>query len=140
MKKNLLLGVLFLIVGEGMQADDYHYLIVQRNDANATKVDVGLTALQKITFDGTNMVVKGTDGVQSLYVLTTLDQMYFSSVTDVKAAKGKTSSEISIYTADGILLKSMVPSRAGAVSFITTQPKGVYILKAKERKEKLINQ
>lgn len=138
MKKAFLMSMILLMSGSFVRADDYGYLIVQRNDESATKTATEVSILQKISFEGANMVLTTTDGAKTLYELAGLDEMYFSTISGIKSANSEIQTEVKIYGADGVLIKDFTGGETDVQTSISTLPKGVYIVKAKGFTKKMI--
>lgn len=156
-KKILSAMALFFIFGATCLADDYSYLTIQQNDTGNTETSVVLSSLSKITFSNGSMNLYNTSGTSmGTYSLSALNMMFFSSTaTGIQSAaadgfsaalqggvlkiSSPAASKINLYMASGALVKSISSSAAETEIYMSSLPKGIYLLKVNNQVKKILN-
>ena len=157
MKKILFL--LIVAVASVMTARAQSNLYVYTNDGN-TEETVALVDIDKITFDGTNMVVATKTGAQKMFTLTAVKDFKFTpnSATGLMNLKAEAVAGPAISVQSGIIKVDgwdssrcatvyvygvggqqyyCQPDWSGADIDISSLPKGVYIIKIENQTTKI---
>lgn len=117
---------------------------------------ITLDNLKQMTFDGTTVNIEQTDGSKSSIAMGDISRIYFgdlSSITGIGQQAGRlveyisfdeiainsdAGSMVTVYSATGAqLLTKRLDSRAGIIS-IAGLPRGIYIVQANGKTEKII--
>lgn len=124
-------------------AGTYNYLNIA---TSAVESSVALVQLKKITFEGNNLVVTGTDGSASTFALADLDRLYFSNTsTAVRSVRqdglsfrnghivANGQGVLSIYNSNGALVRQQTVSGSRSEVNIGMLPTGIYIVRLGNR-------
>jgi len=152
-----ILAAMLLMMGSSAFADDYAYLsIVQEGGQD----NISISTIKNITFDSTNMLINLTNGTQQQLPLSGLSKMFFSGDgggTGIKAigngqssasfllkdgvlrVGGAEGSQISVYDANGRLVRSLTAREAETEVSLSGLTKGVYIVKVGTETKKMLN-
>lgn len=138
MKKSLVMALLLSAGSMSAMADDYKYLTVATSNAEES---IELATIQKITFEGTNVVVTTSAG-QATFPQSEMQKMFFSTTAtaieampqqseSLKVNKGilnvKGNGMLHIYGSNGALQR-MAKVEGEAKISLNNLPKGVYII------------
>jgi hypothetical protein len=158
MKRKLIVLMLFIIAGSGiyrLSAQIQSMVVKMRDGAEYFK---SLSALQKFSFSGNNLVLSYKISQTEAYSLTTISKLYFSTITGItdKNNKGSLSiypnpaenqvyfqnmpegiSSVSICRMDGKLVFSKQISSGESVN-VSSLIKGLYLMKVNNQVFKLI--
>ena len=148
-----LLAVLLLTVSAHMTADDYAYLTIAQTSG---ETNYEISAISKITFDETNMILNLTDGSQQKLPLASLSKMFFqndpTAISTIGAEKssfslrdgmlfvdGQQTGSITIYDMSGKAVRTVSAQEAQQGVSVSGLVKGVYIVKAGSQAKKFMN-
>lgn len=138
MKKTILMALLLSAGSMAAMADDYKYLTVATNSAEES---IELATIQKITFEGKNVVVTTSAG-QATFPQSEMQKMFFSATAtaieampqqseSLKVAQGvlsvKGNGMVHIYSSNGALQR-LAKVEGDAKISLNNLPKGVYII------------
>ncbi len=85
--KTILAATLFAASALTVQADDYNYLTVACNNSEQS---ISLSAVQKLTFDASQVIVWTTDGQQITFPLAQMEKMSFTAnPTSIQSLAGQ---------------------------------------------------
>lgn len=130
------------------------HLVVERTGGESETIT--LENLKQITFNGTIVNIEQNNGTMSSIGMGDISRVYFSaltSISDIELQREKlveyiscdeiaindgAGSMITIYSVTGVqMLSCRLETEAGIIS-IANLPRGIYIVKANERTEKII--
>lgn len=148
-----LLAALLLTVSAHMTADDYAYLTIAQTSG---ETNYEISAISKITFDETNMILNLTDGSQQKLPLASLSKMFFqndpTAISTIGAEKssfslrdgmlfvdGQQTGSITIYDMSGKAVRTVSAQEAQQGVSVSGLVKGVYIVKAGSQAKKFMN-
>jgi hypothetical protein len=148
-----LMAMLLLTVSSTLLADDYAFLSIVQNDG---QTNVNISNIKKITFDETNMIIVLNDGNEQKMPLNGLSKMFFSAgatgITTtnadsnkfllkdgtliVQAAKGD---QVVVYDMNGRAVRTVTMTGEKAEVELKGLSKGVYVVKAGQAVQKVMN-
>ncbi len=148
--RSLFAALLLTIIPTTSLADDYKYLTIAEN---GTETSYGVSSIQKITFDASDMVLHLTDGTTQRLPLANLTRMFFSETSSGIIATTQPQSKmhfeggvlradivqgetIAVYNMRGE--RVLAANRSGSYD-LSTLVKGVYIVKVGTETRKVVN-
>ena len=150
--RTILAAMLLTFCGTAF-ADDYAYLTIAQNSG---ETNYEISAINKITFDETNMILNLTDGTHQKLPLANLSKMFFTSdPTGISTAAAEKSNfslrdgmlyvdseqadTITIYDMNGKAIRTVSAQEAQKGVSVSGLVKGVYLVKAGSQAKKFMN-
>ena len=137
--KRIFFTLSLLVCAYAVQADDYNYLTLTKNDN--TELGTVLRKTRRITFDGDAIVVTATNGNVTL-PLSALRQISFTETAPVgiRSVGGTWAPQrIVIYNTSGIVVRQFDSTDARIENInLKDLPAGVYIVKEGSQTRKLL--